>query len=329
VTSIQHAAARLRVSTRDLDTARDEIARVFADHDLEVKPPGALDMRLDLAIGSRLSIGLMSYGAQASVDAPPMRSYYHVNLPLTGHGAVSQGGERREVRAGITGAAFLPSAPLSLTWSPDQRQYVIQFRKEHLEAQAARLAGQPLQPVEFDLTFDLTSPAAQSLCATAGFVHGELLRPGGAAAFAPACRELETALMTQLLLAVPSQLSRFLHTTYGTTRSAHIREIIRRIDLDPEPDLVASDLAAEAGISVRSLQLGFQETVGMTPTAYLRVARLDRVHAELLTGTGRNVTDTAMRWGFHHPGRFSQQYRERFGVLPSETSRRRRLETAC
>ncbi|MYS46588.1 helix-turn-helix domain-containing protein, partial [Streptomyces sp. SID5998] len=27
------------------------------------------------------------------------------------------------------------------------------------------------------------------------------------------------------------------------------------------------------------------------------------------------------RWGFFHPSRFARQYRERFGVLPSETAR--------
>jgi transcriptional regulator GlxA family with amidase domain len=29
-----------------------------------------------------------------------------------------------------------------------------------------------------------------------------------------------------------------------------------------------------------------------------------------------------MRWGFFHPSRFAQQYRERFGELPSDTVKR-------
>lgn len=47
------------------------------------------------------------------------------------------------------------------------------------------------------------------------------------------------------------------------------------------------------------------------------------MHAELLSpGSRASVTDVAVRWGFFHLGRFAQQYRERFGVLPSETVRR-------
>jgi transcriptional regulator GlxA family with amidase domain len=96
------------------------------------------------------------------------------------------------------------------------------------------------------------------------------------------------------------------------------------IDDHPERETTTADLSAMAGISARALQAGFQEVVGMAPTAYLRGVRLDRVHLELASGAPGSVTDVAARWGFFHPGRFAHQYRERFGVLPSETARRTR-----
>ena len=37
-----------------------------------------------------------------------------------------------------------------------------------------------------------------------------------------------------------------------------------------------------------------------------------------------SVTQTAMRWGFFHLGRFAQYYRELFGETPGETLRSRR-----
>jgi transcriptional regulator GlxA family with amidase domain len=94
------------------------------------------------------------------------------------------------------------------------------------------------------------------------------------------------------------------------------------IDENPGAGTTTADLAALAGVSARTLQAGFQEIVGMSPTAYLRGVRLDRVHQELAAGERGSVTDVAARWGFFHPGRFAQQYRDRFGVLPSETARR-------
>jgi transcriptional regulator GlxA family with amidase domain len=62
----------------------------------------------------------------------------------------------------------------------------------------------------------------------------------------------------------------------------------------------------------------------VTPTAYLRRLRLERVREDLVTaGAGpATVTDVAARWGFLHVSRSSAAYAERFGELPSVTLRR-------
>ena len=38
-----------------------------------------------------------------------------------------------------------------------------------------------------------------------------------------------------------------------------------------------------------------------------------------------SVTEIAMTWGFSHMGRFSVEYRRRFGEIPSDSLRRRRV----
>jgi transcriptional regulator GlxA family with amidase domain len=77
-------------------------------------------------------------------------------------------------------------------------------------------------------------------------------------------------------------------------------------------------------MSVRTLHATFQQELGMSSMAYLRRIRLDHVRAELVhNGRGDvRITDVAMRWGFFHPSRFAQQYRERYGELPSDTVKR-------
>ena len=52
--------------------------------------------------------------------------------------------------------------------------------------------------------------------------------------------------------------------------------------------------------------------------------KLGRVRAELLRSDPSKVrvTDVAMRWGFVHPSRFAEQYREQFDELPSVTLHR-------
>ncbi|WFU05507.1 helix-turn-helix transcriptional regulator (plasmid) [Rhizobium sp. CB3171] len=81
--------------------------------------------------------------------------------------------------------------------------------------------------------------------------------------------------------------------------------------------ITITDMAAAAGVSVRALQINFRRFLNVTPMAYLRQLRLDGARQDLLTATpSATVSEIARRWGFIHQGRFSQEYRAAFGVLP-------------
>jgi transcriptional regulator GlxA family with amidase domain len=83
--------------------------------------------------------------------------------------------------------------------------------------------------------------------------------------------------------------------------------------------------AAIAGVSVRTLFLGFQRYRGVSPMRLLRELRLQRVRDELLRAEAdARVGHIALRWGFHHLGRFGQEYREAFGESPRQTLLQRR-----
>ncbi|XUM05256.1 helix-turn-helix transcriptional regulator [Streptomyces venezuelae ATCC 10712] len=91
----------------------------------------------------------------------------------------------------------------------------------------------------------------------------------------------------------------------------------------PEHPFTTTELAALARVSVRRLQESFREYVGMSPMAYVREVRLDRVREELRAAAPDevSVSEVAWRWGFAHQGRFAARYRERFGESPSRTLR--------
>ncbi|VVT29169.1 helix-turn-helix domain-containing protein [Hoeflea alexandrii] len=92
-----------------------------------------------------------------------------------------------------------------------------------------------------------------------------------------------------------------------------------RFDADMLPTVV--DICMALGVSERTLQYAFREYVGMSPVAYLRVCRLNRVRVELVSAdpASTTVTQVAMRFGFFHLGRFAGDYRRLFGATPSET----------
>jgi transcriptional regulator GlxA family with amidase domain len=92
--------------------------------------------------------------------------------------------------------------------------------------------------------------------------------------------------------------------------------------------LYVSDLCRVTGVSERSLEYAFKQTLGLTPVAYLTRLRLHRVR-DLLLGPGQRpqtVSAVALEGGFWHFGEFSRAYKACFGESPSQTLRRRRLQ---
>ncbi|RMQ49451.1 DNA-binding domain-containing protein, AraC-type [Pseudomonas cichorii] len=82
------------------------------------------------------------------------------------------------------------------------------------------------------------------------------------------------------------------------------------------------DMCRHIGASRRKLQYCFQETLEINPVAYLRALRLNAARRELRERSVSCVQDVATRWGFWHLSRFSSEYRELFGELPSQTLNR-------
>jgi AraC family ethanolamine operon transcriptional activator len=78
-------------------------------------------------------------------------------------------------------------------------------------------------------------------------------------------------------------------------------------------------LCEATSASRRNLQYAFAEALGMSPVAYLRVMRLNRVRRDLLREPAVPIGDVAARWGFWHLPRFAGDYRSFFGELPSAT----------
>ncbi len=101
-----------------------------------------------------------------------------------------------------------------------------------------------------------------------------------------------------------------------------VRRAKQFIDDNLGRDISAHDIAQASRVSLRGLQSAFRRHAGESPTAYLRRARLDAAHADLLAPEpGTSVEKVARRWGFAHLGRFAHDYREAFGQLPSATLR--------
>lgn len=84
-----------------------------------------------------------------------------------------------------------------------------------------------------------------------------------------------------------------------------------------DPDLCSASVAAEAGISVRTLQKQFA-AMGTTPSAYILDERLQRAAERLLVAPEVSITEVAFELGFNDSAYFARCFRRRYGTSPRE-----------
>jgi len=109
-----------------------------------------------------------------------------------------------------------------------------------------------------------------------------------------------------------------------------VRCAVDAMRADLERDWSVTALADIAGVSARTLQRQFQAFLGKAPRAALRDLRFACARRTLLQGVrDAKVMDVALRCGLQHFGRFSLEYRRRYGETPSQTLKRQAVFTGA
>ncbi|SFO52092.1 Helix-turn-helix domain-containing protein [Pseudonocardia ammonioxydans] len=310
------------VHTADADVAHDWIARTYLEHRLSLAD-GRLGLRLHAWTDEVLTLGYVAYGGEATLTMPPTCDTYHINLTLRG----GTKGDRRDATAqtwaGESGLVLLPNLPTTVAWSADAAQLILKVPRTILEGRYAELTGEsPDGPLQLPFALDLGTPEGQGLRRSVEFLADELNRPAGLAAADLARRRLEDFVLCQVLAA--AGVTRTIAGAAGMPRR-RVAEVVDYMRAHAHEHLRPEDLARVACMSVRALQASFRHELGTTPSRLLREIRLERVHTALSSGNPDvSIGAVALRWGFAHLGRFSAQYRSRFGELPNQTLARAR-----
>jgi AraC-like DNA-binding protein len=92
----------------------------------------------------------------------------------------------------------------------------------------------------------------------------------------------------------------------------------------PGPQLNMPALCAAIDVPERTLRVCCAEFLGMSPTRYLLLRRLNRARSALRRADPANasIAEIARSCQFQEPGRFAVTYRTIFGEMPSSTLRR-------
>jgi AraC-like DNA-binding protein len=282
--------------------------------------------RFDVATSDTITLGDMQFGTDVQVRFGELGAY-HVNLPMAGSLTWRQGPSAVLRATTETAAVFQPVGDATLEkWEGDCRLLAVKISRTALENELAGLLDGPVRsPVTLAPTIDITRGPGASWLRLVRLMAADATQPQGLIHHPVVGARLQEALIAGMLGATDHPYrDRLERPSPATAAPGAIRRTVEAMRAHPGKPFTVADLAAIAGVSIRSLQESFRRYVGMPPMTYLRHLRLAGVHEHLRHSDPalHTVTEIAYHHGFTHMGRFAAEYRARYGVTPSETLRR-------
>lgn len=307
--------------TDDLDEARHRVTEKFCDHKLDKSSRlDSLAVRHNHVAGQHVSINYLHYGADVCINPGMLENFYLLQVPLSGSAFIRHRGH--DIVASETTATLLnPDRETEMQWRGDCRKLLLQIDKDFLHEIAEDLLGCSAPgPIRFDPEVDMQTGAGRQI---RGVLERAARMAGEGSLFSGSRRTqdlwTETEMVSILLSNQTSNISHMLDSADHHALPADIKRAQAYIHDNLSEPIRLADIAASAQINIRTLQKGFQRAFGKSPMRVLRDARLDAAHYYLsVRQESPNVMDAAYQAGFSHLGRFSKDYKARFGHLPSE-----------
>ena len=306
----------------DLDEAREIVAAKFCDHRLDrVGHSDHFNAVHNRAEGKATSLNYIQYGADVLIDPGELGSFYLIQIPLTGEARVNNSAGEVETGPGL-GSVLNPHRHTTMRWREGCSQLLLQVDASHLQRVAERLTGRAIaSPVTFETAVDQRSKDVRGwvrkLNTCFDLADKDVVYGRGSALTQVL---VEEQLVEEFLRCQPSDISGLIEGAAFRSTNVHVRRAVQHIHAHFADPITIGDIAKSLEITPRSLQMGFQSELGKTPLEYLREIRLREARRLLQTAapSGR-VGDICVHAGFGHFGRFSVQYRQRFGESPHET----------
>lgn len=312
--------------TEDVDEANAVSRDTFFNSHIEPTGNSSSGFRFGMQADTvgPLTYARVSHGCEISGWAGGRDLTYSVVVPLMATFDVQFGSD--DVPADPFSAFIMtPTSRVKVRGfrSSTERLFVLSFGKESLSDHLRGLLGDDRpRRIDFKPSLDLRRGFRhQWWRMTSKITLGALNSPDGLATNPMMTAPLADMVMTGLLLAADHPYRDALDAWVPPAPPSLVRRAIDIIEQRAHEPLTVGEIAAEAGCSVRTLQVSFKMHLNATPSDYLRRARMDRVHTMLMSADpeGATVAGSARSWGFNHVGRFEAQYREIYGVLPRVT----------
>lgn len=314
----------LRNVDEDVHKLRKKAIDIFGPHDLilnnQVRP---VNPKITYTQLKNVLFSYFNYHTESTVDIDFLRDYYVVEIPLSGFSETFRGKERVLSRQGRA-VIISPGTSFRAHWSDDCSKLLAFVNSKALNHQLSYVLDDSLkQPVQFTLGVDIRNGKGAAIWRTMQFILKELEYQAASDSFNTYVdRQIEQMFISSLLFNNENNYSDRLNNPNDSCEPAFLRKVEDYIDANCAEQLTVEDLAKSAHISPQKLFNGFRKYKATTPINYLNNVRFERVHEALKkAGKEMTVSQIAMEWGFYQLGRFSVEYKKRFGESPSHTLR--------
>jgi AraC-like DNA-binding protein len=264
---------------------------------------------------------------KAAADKP--LGDYYIHVPLRGGIAAQTSGRIVEGNP-AQGVAISPGREQVVSSQPGTARLSVSIRGDALNRQlAALLGGEPAHALRFEPELGLEERHGRSLAGMLRWTALDFDLDGGILASPLVASRFEEFVMNWLLLAQPSNYSEAIGRRGPPIAPRDIRRAVDFIHANLAQPIRLAELAEICGVAGRTLLKHFRHVHGVSPMRYVRERRMERVREELAAGSPDAVATVASYWGFAHAGRFSVQYRSRYGESPSATLARGRARATA
>ncbi len=309
-------------ASRDLLQTRSLVGEVMKPHDLHVHGASQqVNARMHHMAFGGVSLNRLKYGADVDIEPGPLDDFYLIQMPLSGNAMITSGNQ--QVASDMEVASVIsPSDSTVMRWSADCDQLMVRIDRMLVDRAIGALSGR-LEPetVRFELGFRWRECAPWRCIVQ--YLNECASHPFDPAQYRLMVAHIEQLVVSTLVSAQPHDMRESKVARCAAVLPRHVKRVQEYLRANVGEPVTADQMALVAGVSLRSLYAGFKEYCGVSPMQYLRTLRLDGARQSLLSEPECNIASIAMRWGFGHLGRFSSEYKERFGESPSQSVRRR------
>lgn len=318
------AQSAMRSSVRE--EAQDYLGKLFAPHSLRLHGERSrLDFRHSSVRLDQSTLHFVDYGSShegVTIVVPRMAEDLFLEFPLCGEAHVTAGASTSVFKAG--GVIVAPRGDSYVSHiSSNYRQLALQVPL-HLLARVASLDLAELRsnPLTFDVGCLAATGAVRVLNRLVREVCLDIEADDQPLSSVRVRRSLEEAIVSLVLDLRHNYSDRLRDGAVGVSPYYVKRaEDFIRTNLTEEIDL--DDIVRASGVSKRSLHAGFRRFLGTTPIAFLKRLRLEAARNELQSArlNSKSVTEVATEYGFFHLSKFARDFKQQFGLLPSELRR--------